>query len=226
MPYKDKYLKIGQECEWLINHGLDVDWAANGYEKYRRLLHEKGLVSFQGQCDYPALESALNDYWGKDFLDSLFAVTEGSRFNGLAHQVERYKVQHYKPLHHILLMCFFAGRVNDFINSNLANMPNNPVYTHYHADGALPIHLIYSCGGVIAVISYICHFLGYKHIKAKYSNVLKHIICGSLKRLLIIWMTYCLLKILTRLKIFIYHVAFNHLSPLAFTLDHSQGLLY
>jgi len=80
LRHKEKFLKIGQESEWLIKYGLEVDWSVNGYEKYWKSLRDKGLASFQGRCDYLELESALSDYWGADFLKILFDMTDESHF--------------------------------------------------------------------------------------------------------------------------------------------------
>jgi hypothetical protein len=121
--YKDKLLKIGKESEWLINHGLEVDWAVNGYDKYWKLLRDKNLTTFRGRCDYSALESAFNDYWGKDFLDVLFFEIEDTRFKGWSHKVDKNKMRAYTPLYHILLMCFIAGSVSDFIKKTPADTP-------------------------------------------------------------------------------------------------------
>jgi len=140
LPYKDKLLKIGREVEWLIKHGLEIDWNANGHDKYWRLLRDRGLASFRGRCDYLELESAFNDYWGNDFLSVLFSLTDDSNFNGWSHQVEGHKMQSYKPLYHIILMNFLTGSISNFINSSPADTPygkpplpcENLICSHYH----------------------------------------------------------------------------------------------
>jgi len=174
-PYKDKLLKIGKEGEWLINHGLEVDWVANGYKKYTLLLRDKGLASLQGRCDYPAMEAAFNDYWGKGFLDSLFIATADSRFNGWAYQVDRNKMRAYKPLYHILLMGFLAGSVKEFVESNPAVTPfghppfvcENSVCPSYHVGGAEMVYLKYYFSGVTATFECTHCGMRYKHNKPK-----------------------------------------------------------
>ena len=184
LPHMDKLLKIGQECEWLIEHGLEVGWAANGYDKYLKLLRDKGIATFQGRCDYYALESAFNDYWGTDFLDALFSVTGDSRINGWTDRIDRNKMRSYKPLNHILLMCFLADSVSGFISSNPADTPyghppflcENPICPNYHIAGAELVNLRYYGNGVTA--SFECTYCGiqYKHNKAKYSRELRVVI--------------------------------------------------
>ena len=180
-PYKDKLLRISRECEWLIEHGLEIDWHTNGYEKYWRVLRDKGLASFQGRCDYPALEVAFRYYWGSDFLAALFAETDDNRFKGWTHQVEQNKIFRYKPLYHILLMGFLSGSVSNFVNANPAETPyghppfvcENPICPHYHMDGAEMVTLKYYGNGATATFE--CGHCGmiYSHNKAKHSRELR-----------------------------------------------------
>jgi hypothetical protein len=112
---KDKLLKIGQECEWLITHGLNVDWSTNGATKYHLLLRNKGLTSSHDFCDYKALNAAFYEYWGKDFLDSLFIATGNSIFNGWVRRIENEIARYFTPLKHILLACFLSGSLENFV---------------------------------------------------------------------------------------------------------------
>lgn len=183
-PYKDKLLKIGKESEWLINHGLEVDWGANGYKKYTLLLRDKGLASRQGRCDYPAIEAAFNDHWGKDFLDSLFAATADSHFSGWAYQVDRNKMRAYKPLYHILLMGFLAGSVKEFVESNPADTPfghppfvcENSLCPNYHVGGAEMIYIKYYFSGVTATFECAHCGMRYKHNKPNSSRERRKIV--------------------------------------------------
>jgi len=78
LKHKNKFLKIGQESEWLLNNGLDIEWQVNVHGKYCRVLRENGLASVKGACDYEALDSAFSAFWGKEFLDILFQDTSSS----------------------------------------------------------------------------------------------------------------------------------------------------
>lgn len=180
-PYKDKLLRIGQEIEWLIKHGLEIDWKINGYEKYSRLIRDKGLASFQGRCRYEELEYAFSDYWGRDFLEVLFRETADMRFKGWTHRIEENKIHSFKPLYHILLMCFLGGSVGNFIKSAPADTPygyppfvcENPICSHYHTDGADMVALKYYSTGVTAAFECVYCGMRYKHNKAKYSCELR-----------------------------------------------------
>jgi len=105
-PHKDKLLKIGRECKWLIEHGLGVDWSVNGYEKYWRLLRDKGLASIKGYCnDHNVINKSFFDYWGKGFLDALFDNIGIPRFESWYHKFGQTQVSKFTPLYHILVMC-------------------------------------------------------------------------------------------------------------------------
>jgi len=140
--HKDKFLKIGQENEWLLDNGLSVEWQANRHGKYLKLLRDTGIASVHGsRCDYKALEDSINDYWGNEFLNLLFE--ESSSFSGWF-QIQEAKIRALSPLQHILLMCFLKNSIKEFVDSEPSDNPfgkepflcENPVCSHYHIDGA------------------------------------------------------------------------------------------
>jgi transcription elongation factor Elf1 len=142
--YKDKCLKIGQESEWLLENGLSVDWQKNGREKYVKLFRDIGIASVHGvRCDSDALNDAVNDYWGCEFLDALFSETPV--FPEWLSRIHANMMSRFLPLQHILLMCVAKGSVENFINSDVSENPfgsapykcENPICKHYHVDGAV-----------------------------------------------------------------------------------------
>lgn len=174
MPYKDKLLKIGRECEWLIAHGLNVDWSVNGYEKYWRLLRDKGVASFWGKSDYAAMDRSFYEYWGKDFLDNFFEVINIPRFDGWFHKIGKIQVSKFPPLYHILVMCWLTGSVKNFTESNPAETPfghppfvcENLICSHYHIDGAEMIRLVDYGSGKAAYFECVHCGLKYKYAKS------------------------------------------------------------
>jgi hypothetical protein len=180
-PFKDKLLLIAGESEWLIKHGLEINWSANWRDKYGKLLRDKGLASFQGRCDYPALELALSEYWGQELLEFLIGETADTRFNGWFHKIEKNKMRAFLPLYHILLMCFLAGSVSDFVDSNPADTPyghppflcENPICPHYHIDGADMVEMQYYGNGATAAFECVYCGMVYRHNKAKHSRELR-----------------------------------------------------
>ena len=184
-PHKEKLLKIGRECEWLINNGADIDWLSNGYEKYRRLLRDKGLASVRGYCrNYAAVDAAFYDYWGKDFIDALFEATESAGFTGWFRKIEKVNTQNFTPLKHILLMCFLAGSVESFVNANPAETPfghppfacENRICPHYQIDGAEMIEMRHYCANLTAYFE--CSYCGmiYKLNKSSISREMRFIV--------------------------------------------------
>jgi hypothetical protein len=167
-------LKIGRECEWLINNGADIDWSNNGYVKYCRLLRDKGLASTKEICNYSAIDAAFYDYWGNGFIDCLFNATENPPFNGWFRRIEKARAEHYSPLYHILLMCFLTGNVSKFVDSYPAGTPfghppfvcENRICPHYHIGGAEMIDIVDYGQGLTAYFE--CSYCGmrYKHKKS------------------------------------------------------------
>lgn len=142
--HKDKCLKIGWESEWLLENGLSIDWHENGRDKYLKLFRDKGIASVHGiRCDSNALNDAVNDYWGQDFLDALFSETP--IFPEWLSRIHMNMMSRFLPLQHILLMCVAKDSVTDFVNCDVSENPfgaalfvcENPICGHYHIDGAV-----------------------------------------------------------------------------------------
>ena len=171
MPFKKAFLQIGRESEWLLRHGADIDWGANGQEKYRRLLRENGVATIQGIMDYEALSNNFNRYWGEDFLEAL--CEETSDFREWTRQIQGARMVSFRPLYHILLMCFLKGSVKAFLECDASENPfgigpwlcENPVCHHYHVGGAVNTDVRYMNG--IAIGFFHCPDCGmrYKRIK-------------------------------------------------------------
>jgi hypothetical protein len=184
-PYKDKLLKIGWECEWIITHSLDVDWSVNGYEKYWRLLRDKGLASIKGYCnDHKALNKSFFEYWGKDFLDVLFDNICIPRFESWYHKFGKIQVNNFTPLYHILVMCWVADSVSEFVNSNPAETPfghppfvcENRICSHYQIDGAEMVDMVDYGQGFTAYFECSCCGMRYKHKKSTDSREQRFIV--------------------------------------------------
>ena len=170
--HKDKFLKIGQESEWLLENGLTVDWQTNGHDKYLKLFRDMGMASVHGsRCDYDAIDAAVNDYWGKDFLGVLLSED----FSGWLHQIQAWKMRSFTPIYHILLMCVVKGSVEKFVNGVVTDHPfgsepyicENPICGHYHVDGAVLSEIRHFNSRAVGY--FFCEYCGmrYKISKAK-----------------------------------------------------------
>jgi len=149
------------------------------------LLRDMGLATFKGYCtDYEAVNEAFYNYWGKDFLNILFNASYGLPFNGWRRKLGKFAVQSYTPLRHILLMCFLAGSVKNYVNSSPAETPfgyppficENRICPHYHKDGAVMTRLSDYGSGKAAHFECVYCGLKYKYAKSKYSREKRFIV--------------------------------------------------
>lgn len=113
--YKEEYLSIARETAWLLEHGRKFGGHQPISSKYREFMREQGYADFHGNItDRGALrDDFLKKYemafiaellpYGGDPLYWLRYLQESIGFN-------------LRPLHHILLMRFFAGSVESFFN--------------------------------------------------------------------------------------------------------------
>ena len=172
-PHKEKFLKIGRESEWLLAHGMSVDWDFDFQAKYKRLLREKDIVTIQGIADYDLIVSRFQEYWGEDFLLSLYSLMSDTR--DWIRQIQAARLMSFKPIYHILLMCFLKGSVKAFLECEAPENPfgkgpwpcKNPICAHYQVGECKNTDIRYVNG--IATGFFQCNHCGmlYKQIKRK-----------------------------------------------------------
>ena len=112
--HKEKFIKIGIESEWLLRHGADIDWGFDIHTKYKHFFRDRGIATVQGVSDYDLVASAFAEYWGQDFLDSLKLELDDNR--EWICQVYEARMVSFRPIYHILLMCFLCDSIESFIN--------------------------------------------------------------------------------------------------------------
>jgi uncharacterized C2H2 Zn-finger protein len=171
--HKAKFLKIGKESEWLLNEGMSVDWNFDFQTKYKRLLREKDIVTIQGVADYDLITDRFNDYWGEDFLKTLYSAMDDTR--DWIRQLYAARIVTFKPIYHILLMCFLKGSVKAFLESDPSENPfgkgpwpcENPICGHCGTDGCKNTEIRYLNG--VATGFFQCDRCGmlYKQVKRK-----------------------------------------------------------
>lgn len=150
--HKEKFLKIGIESEWLLKHGSNIDWQFGLHAKYKLFFRDKGIATVQGVSDYNLIANTFEDYWGRDFLDCLRLELSDDR--DWVRQIYEARMISYKPIYHILLMCFLCGSVEEFMNhapqeSIFGNSPwpcLNKLCTHYGIDGVETVDIRYLNG--------------------------------------------------------------------------------
>lgn len=151
-PHKDQFLKIGIESEWLLYHSADIDWSFDLHLKYKLHFRDKGIATVQGISDYNLIADAFEAYWGQDFLDCLRLELSDSR--DWIRQVYEARMVTFKPIYHILLMCFLCGSVEAFLEdtpqeSIFGNSPwacLNKLCEHYGVDGVKTVDIRYLNG--------------------------------------------------------------------------------
>lgn len=150
--HKEKFLKIGFESEWLLKHGASIDWEFDLHAKYKLFFRDKGIATVQGVSDYNLIASAFEDYWGLDFLDCLRSELSDDR--DWVRQIYEAGMISYKPIYHILLMCFLCGSVEAFMSyapqeNIFGNSPwvcLNKLCAHYGVDGVETVDIRYLNG--------------------------------------------------------------------------------
>jgi hypothetical protein len=122
LQFKDKFLKLGKESVWLLNQGMDIDWDLDILSKYKMFFREMGVSSVRhGVIDYDSLTAGFNEYWGEDFLKSLYLETGDTSEWMLGFHAQR--AVRFKTLYHILLMCFLKESIEKFLQCQI---PANP----------------------------------------------------------------------------------------------------
>jgi hypothetical protein len=150
--HKELFLRIGQESEWLLQHGMDIDWQFDLRAKYKILLREKDAATVQGIADYDLITSRFNEYWGKNFLEMLYSLLGDTR--DWIHELQEARLTTFKPIYHILLMCFLKDSVKEFAACEVSENPfgsgpwpcRNPICKHYGADTCQNSDLRYENG--------------------------------------------------------------------------------
>ena len=151
-PHKEKFIRIGLESEWLLHNGANIDWTFDLHAKYKQLFRDKGIATVQGVSDYDLVAKAFEMHWGQDFLDCIRLELADNR--EWIRQIYEAGMISFKPIYHILLMCFLCGSVEAFLDyvpqeSIFGNSPwacVNKLCRHYEVDGVETVEIRYLNG--------------------------------------------------------------------------------
>jgi len=163
-PLKEKFIRIGLESEWLLQHGADIDWKFDLHAKYKQFFRDKGIATVQGISDHSLITNAFEEYWGQDFLDCLRLELSDNR--EWIRQIYEARMVSFKPIYHILLMCFLCGSVETFLDNTpqeniFGNSPwacLNKLCEHYEVGGIETVDIRYTNG--IAIGFFKCDSCG------------------------------------------------------------------
>ncbi len=150
--HRRQFIRIGLESKWLLQHGADIKWDFDIHAKYKQFLRDKGIATVQGVSDYGLIVNSFEEYWGRDFLDCLRSELSDDR--EWIRQIYEAGLLSYKPIYHILLMCFLCGSVKAFLEDKpqeniFGNSPwacINPLCEHNGIDGVEKVEIQYFSG--------------------------------------------------------------------------------
>jgi hypothetical protein len=162
--YKKQFIRIGLESEWLLRHGVNIDWDFDLHAKYKRFFRDKGIATVQGVSNYDLIADAFEEYWGRGFLDCLRSELSDNR--EWIRQIYEARMISFKPIYHILLMCFLCGSVSAFLGDApkcniFGNSPwacINALCDHYGVDGVENVDIRYLNG--VATGFFKCNICG------------------------------------------------------------------
>lgn len=154
-PYKERYLRIARDTEWILSHGVRFKGCRQLVLKYKEILMERGFTTAQGIIYRDRFEKSFIEYHSKEFLNQLFPNGEHSLY-WLQFVVEC-TAEHLRSIHHILMMEYLSGTALDFYQAAPDNEPYgkgpwpcvNKICDHYGKDGAQKISVEYVNGQTI-----------------------------------------------------------------------------
>jgi hypothetical protein len=166
--HKEKFIRIGIESAWLLQRGADIDWEFDLHAKYKRHFRDKGIATVQGVSDYDLIANAFEEYWGRNFLNCLRLELSNDR--EWIRQIYEAGMISYKPIYHILLMCFLSGSVEAFLDDSpqeniFGNSPwacMNTLCGHYGVDGVETVDIRYLNGTATGFFKCVCCGMVYK----------------------------------------------------------------
>ena len=115
LKFRDRYLRIAKDSQWLLEHGRELGGHPKVSRKYRLFLQQRGYANFYGICDRDAVRHDFREYFGDELLRDLFYYAEDPLY-WLRYLQESIGFN-LKPLHHVLLMEFFTGSAETFLKT-------------------------------------------------------------------------------------------------------------
>lgn len=173
--YRQRYLAIAGDTEWLLRNGLKLEGCRNIARKYKELFMEKGLTTAQGVRYPDRIKTAFTEYHGEGFLKQMFQDKENYLY-WLDFVFESVS-EHLRPLHHILLMEFLKGSSEKFYEAipEIEPYGNGPwpcvnkICLHYGKDGAKKVSVSYFNG--LTLGQFQCETCGMKYQRSNTEQV-------------------------------------------------------
>ena len=111
-----KYMKIAEDIEWLLEHGLTLGGAKTIGEKYKDMYLLKGdITTRHGRVLREHFEQEIESYYGKAFLDDILNI--GGYVNDWHKYACASMSDGMRPLHQLLIMNFLCDSPKGFRDS-------------------------------------------------------------------------------------------------------------
>lgn len=113
---KVKLLKITEEVKYLLENNLsNVLDQTIIYERYYKILLERGYLTAHNKVKESKLMKDFTDYYGNDFLYYLDSNIDPSNESNWLKVILRKPNRSAHPIRHILLIDFLTGNIDNFI---------------------------------------------------------------------------------------------------------------
>lgn len=125
--FKNQYVKIAEDIEWLLKYGLTLGGADTIGRKYREMCLKKGgITTRHGMVLRNCFDKEIKDFYGEEFLEHILGIGEP------VNEWHRYSTAGMsagmRPLHQLLIMNFLCGSPKSFRDSvyDYAPFGNSP----------------------------------------------------------------------------------------------------
>lgn len=115
---REQLLTVAKNTEWLLEHGREFGGYPEISRKYRDIMKEQGYANFYGISNREAIRLDFQKVFSEEIMSELFAYHVTDQYFWLRYLQESIGFN-LKPLHHVLLMEFFAGSAEQFMRQNV-----------------------------------------------------------------------------------------------------------
>ncbi|WP_010170525.1 TnsD family Tn7-like transposition protein [Bacillus coahuilensis] len=135
----DKLFEIAKDLYWIINSDIPAQPINYYKEKYISALIHKNLATSTGRVKQKELVSSVKKFFSSKLLKILNCDIDSESENNWVHELVRKNRKAFHPLHHVLMMRFLFGSVENFFKGAEPNGPFgkgpwfclNPSADHY-----------------------------------------------------------------------------------------------
>lgn len=113
----EKLISVAKDSDWLLKNGLKHGPYEDTYARYTRYFYAKGFSGNLGQVRHQNIYTALQDYFGIEFLQLLNAYDESFHTSWTA-RIPHHQNGLQHPMYHILLTKLLAGGAEVFFRED------------------------------------------------------------------------------------------------------------